>query len=77
MVNLVIGNDGSNALQGSAGPDLIYGFDPNGPQSQVDTIAATRLATGLVQPLFVCAPPGDMRRLFVVEKAGGSRSSMS
>ena len=33
-VNLIVGNDGSNSLQGTAGADLIYGYDPNGPQSQ-------------------------------------------
>ena len=70
MPNLITGNDGSNTLQGTAGQDVIYGFDPNGPQSQVSTIAATRVATGLSQPLFAVAPPGDFDRLFVVEKTG-------
>ena len=68
--NLVAGNDGSNDLQGSAGSDLIYGFNPNGPQSNVSSIAATRVANGLTQPLFVGAPPGDLDRLFIVEKTG-------
>jgi hypothetical protein len=27
-VNLIVGNDGSNSLQGTAGADLLYGFDP-------------------------------------------------
>jgi len=69
-VNLIVGNDGSNALQGTSGNDLIYGFSPNGPQSQVSSIAATRVATGLTQPLFAVAPPGDFDRLFLVEKTG-------
>lgn len=34
------------------------------------SIAATRVATGLSQPDFVTAPPGDSGRLFVVEKTG-------
>ena len=32
-VNIAVGNDGSNSLIGTAGDDLIYGFDPNGPHS--------------------------------------------
>ena len=69
-VNLIVGNDGSNTLQGTAGADLIYGYDPNGPQSQASAILATRVAAGLSQPLFAGAPPGDTSRLFIVEKTG-------
>ena len=69
-VNLIVGNDGNNSLQGTEGADVIYGFDPNGPQSQASTILAHRVAAGLDQPLFVAAPPGDLSRLFVVEKTG-------
>src|SRR5215510_3562604 len=67
---LIVGNDGSNALQGTAGADLIYGYDPNGAQSQASAIIATRVATGFNQPLFAGAPPGDTSRLFIVEKTG-------
>jgi glucose/arabinose dehydrogenase len=70
MVSLIVGNDGSNTLQGTTGADLIYGYDPNGPQSQASSILATRVATGLSQPLFAGAPPGDTSRLFIVEKTG-------
>jgi Ca2+-binding RTX toxin-like protein len=69
-VNLIVGNDGSNTLNGTAGDDLIYGFDPNGPQGTTSSISGTRVATGLSQPLFVGAPPGDLSRLFIVEKTG-------
>ena len=68
--NLIVGNDASNTLQGSAGSDLIYGFDPNGLQGDVSSITATRVATGLDQPLYVVSPPGDLGRLFIVEKNG-------
>jgi Ca2+-binding RTX toxin-like protein len=68
--NLIVGNDGSNTLQGTAGKDVIYGFNPDGPQSQVNSIAATRVASGLSQPLFATAAPGDPGRLFIVEKTG-------
>ncbi len=46
-VNSIYGDDNSNTLYGSAGPDLIYGYDPNGPESNVTSINATRVATGL------------------------------
>jgi glucose/arabinose dehydrogenase/uncharacterized cupredoxin-like copper-binding protein len=69
-LNVIIGNDGSNVLQGTAGADLIYGYDPNGPQSQASSILATRVASGLTEPLFAGAPPGDTSRLFLVEKTG-------
>jgi glucose/arabinose dehydrogenase/Ca2+-binding RTX toxin-like protein len=69
-VNLIVGNDGSNTLLGTSAQDLIYGFDPNGPQGQVSSITATRVASGLFQPVFAVSPPGDADRLFVVEKTG-------
>jgi len=47
-VNLIVGDDGSNTLLGTAGPDLIYGFNPNGPQGNVTSIAATGLRADLM-----------------------------
>jgi glucose/arabinose dehydrogenase len=72
-VNLIVGDDGSNTLTGGAGQDLIYGFDPNGPQGHVSSIAATRVASGLTSALFVAAPPGDTDRLFIVQQTGDIR----
>ena len=69
-VNLIVGNDGSNTLDGTAGSDLIYGYNPGGPQGQASSITAIRVATDLSQPLFAVSPPGDTSRLFIVEKAG-------
>ena len=69
-LNVIVGNDGSNTLQGTAGADLIYGYDPDGAQSQASSILATRVATDLTEPLFAGAPPGDSSRLFIVEKTG-------
>jgi glucose/arabinose dehydrogenase len=66
---IVIGNDAVNALSGTGGSDVIYGFDPNAPFASA-TIAATRVASGLDQPLYVTAAPGDTSRLFIVEKTG-------
>ncbi len=68
-MNIVSGNDGANTLSGTNGDDLIYGFDPNAPYASA-TIAATRVASGLSQPLYVTAAPGDTSRLFIVEKGG-------
>ena len=68
-LHIISGNDSSNALNGGAGDDLIYGFDPNAAYASAN-IAATRVASGLNQPLFVTAPPGDTSRLFIVEKTG-------
>src|SRR4051794_15259102 len=68
--SLLHGTDGADLRQGGAGAELIYGFDPNGPQRAVSSIAATRIASGLSQPVFATAAPGDTGRLFVVEKGG-------
>ena len=71
--NLIVGDDAGTVLTGTSGDDLIYGFDPNGPQGQVTQINATRIAdgtTGLFQPLFAGSPPGDYERLFIVQKNG-------
>jgi glucose/arabinose dehydrogenase len=70
MANLITGTDGSNTLQGTAGVDVIYGYNPDGPQNNASTITATRVASGLNQPLFTGAPPSDPSRLFIVEKTG-------
>ena len=68
--NLIAGDDGINNIAGTADSDLIYGFNPAGPQGTVSSITATRVATGFSQPIYATAPPGDLDRLFVVEKTG-------
>ena len=68
-MNIVSGNDGANTLSGTDGDDLIYGYDPNAAYANA-TISATRVASGLDQPLYVTAAPGDTSRLFIVEKGG-------
>jgi glucose/arabinose dehydrogenase len=69
-VNIIVGDDGSNTLQGTVGQDLIYGFNPNGPQGNVTSIAATRVASGLSTALFVTSAPGDTDHLFIVQQTG-------
>ena len=71
-MNIVTGNEGGNALSGSGGNDLIYGFDPNASYASA-TITAERFAFAFDQPLYVTAAPGDNSRLFVVEKTGTIR----
>ena len=61
--NILTGLGGNDRLDGGAGDDVLYGYDPN-------TIAAERVASGLDQPIFAGAPPGDSNRLFIVEKKG-------
>ena len=72
-VNRIVGDDGGNTLLGTAGQDLIYGFDPNGPQGNVTSIAATRVASGLSSALFVTSAPGDTDHLFIVQQTGAIR----
>ena len=69
-MNIVTGNDAGTALSGTAGGDLIYGFDPNAAYASA-TITATRVVgSGLSLPIAVTSAPGDLNRLFVVEKYG-------
>src|SRR5438045_3309424 len=49
-VNLIVGNDSSNSLQGNAGADVIYGYNPDGQKSDASNIPATRVASGHNQP---------------------------
>jgi Ca2+-binding RTX toxin-like protein len=65
--NPIYGTPQGNTLTGGAGSDIIYGFDPAGPQG---AITATRVAAALTQPLFATAPSADSSRLFIVEKTG-------
>src|SRR5690606_36569337 len=70
MAPIIDGNDQANTISGTTSREVIYGFDPDGPQGGVAAIDATRIATGLTQPIFVASPPGDLDRMFVVSKTG-------
>jgi glucose/arabinose dehydrogenase len=67
--NIIKGNSDANTLNGTDAADTIYGFDPDS-SSQALTISATRIASGLSQPLFTTSAPNDPNHLFVVEKTG-------
>ena len=64
-VTLIAGDDGSNVRVGGPGDDLIYGFNPAGPQGNVTSIAATRVAVVPGGAVFAVSPPGDTGRLFI------------
>src|SRR5262245_23551651 len=67
----IIVPSGSTTVTGTSGDDVIYGFDPNdAAHRDASSISATRVATGLDQPLFAGAPTGDNQRLFIVGKTG-------
>src|SRR5262245_24163718 len=67
---LVTGTDAADTLNGTAQADLIYGFDPNGSQSQLTSVSAHLLVSGLSQPVFVTASPADFEHIYVLEKTG-------
>lgn len=43
---------------------------PDSQAQSVSSLAAVRVASGLTQPLYVTAPPGDFGRLFIVQQNG-------
>jgi glucose/arabinose dehydrogenase len=67
---LITGTNAAETLTGTAQADLIYGFDPDGPNGQTGVIQATRIGSGFSIPVFATAPAGDVSRLFVVEIGG-------
>src|SRR3954469_10808553 len=66
----IVGGNTGDSLIGTAGDDLLYGFDPAGEQATTSVIAATRVAAGLASPLFAASAPGDGSHLFIVERGG-------
>ncbi len=40
------------------------------PVASAQTLTTTRVAFGFTQPIYLTSPPGDARRLFIVEKGG-------
>jgi len=40
------------------------------PTKSQTSFTAQRVASGLTQPLYVTAPPGDINHLFIVQKTG-------
>jgi len=70
----ILGDAGGTPVDGGAGDDLLYGFNPNDSQySDVSAINATRVAAGLTSPIYVTYAPGDTSRLFIVQQTGEIR----
>jgi glucose/arabinose dehydrogenase len=69
--DVLAGGDGADALAGGDGNDVIYGHSAADLAPSSGEIVATRVAGGLVVPLFATAAPGDPGYLYVVEKGGG------
>jgi Ca2+-binding RTX toxin-like protein len=69
-LNPINGSDGGQLLLGTPGDDLIYGFDPDGPQANPMGITAQRFGPRFPLALDAVAPPEDPDRLFIVEKNG-------
>lgn len=64
------GGDGRDVIRGGAGNDVIYGHGRSDEVAGSGDIIATRVATGLAQPVFATSAPGRPDKLFVVEKEG-------
>ncbi|MEW6412433.1 MAG: PQQ-dependent sugar dehydrogenase [Candidatus Zixiibacteriota bacterium] len=60
---LLVSSCSSSDSPGTTTPPPVNEF-PTG------SLAATAVARGLSQPLYICAAPGDTSRMFIVEKAG-------
>ena len=75
---LLTGDNGANTLQGGPGAELIYGFDPNGPQGNVQRDRRDPRRRGIAEPVFA-----DRRRAATSRgssssrRAAASRSSTS
>ncbi len=52
---------------------LTLAFIATQAAAQAQAIVTTRIAFGLSSPVFACSPPGDMDRLFVVQRGGQIR----
>ena len=61
---LIVGNDGANNLTGTGpGDELIYGFDPNGPEGRVSSIAATTRRNRARSTAVCCCSAGRLQSL--------------
>jgi len=69
--DVLSGRDGSDSLFGGAGDDVIYGHSTADTTPGSFMIDATRVASGLFNPLWAASPPGDPDRLFIVEQHSG------
>lgn len=62
-IGLPLAAVGAGSCSSDAGPSLPFG----------EGVRLAPVATGLSSPLYLTAPPGDLNRLFIVEKTGAIR----
>ena len=62
------GGDGSQTISGTAGNDIIYGHSAADLNPNSGRITATRIATGLANPVFAGATTADPNGLYALEK---------
>lgn len=67
----ISGRGGSDVIRAGDGNDVLYGFSAADALPGAGLITATRVAAGLLNPLFAASPPGDPDRLFIVEQNTG------
>src|SRR5687768_10386962 len=67
----ISGRGGSDVIRAGDGNDVLYGFSAADALPWAGLITATRVAAGLLNPLFAASPPGDPDRLFIVEQNTG------
>jgi len=72
MFNRIYGNNGTNALSGTAGKDLIYGYDTAAADGATTGITLTLInaKAGQVRPLDVDSNSVDGTHLFVATQNG-------
>ena len=63
---IIKGGAGAQAIGGTAGNDIIYGYDPSG----VSTVTVTPVIGGLDSPLLGTYAPGDATGLYIVGQQG-------
>ncbi|QRM28922.1 PQQ-dependent sugar dehydrogenase [Microvirga sp. VF16] len=63
-----IGSQAADRLSGTGAADVIYGYDPNARTPS--TMAANAIVSGLENPLYLTAAPGNSQHLFILEKRG-------
>lgn len=64
---IIKGGPGGQALNGTSGDDVIYGYNPSG----VSAVTVTPVVTsGLTDPLYATYAPGDANGLYIVQQGG-------
>ncbi len=68
--DMLAGGDGADRILGGDGNDRLFGHSTADAITGSSDIRVTRVGQGFDQPVFVTSAPGNLDRLFVVEKTG-------